>query len=148
MKEFIEVIKQLIELFRELTPLEEEKLKAARANQITFVEDCMVKEQSAILKLRGLENEREKRMKEIGMSGLSFREIIEKSPEHADELRPLFAEFNSTIQVFREVNEGANVILKTNLNQIENALKLKDGGMYSESGQATTPDRHFTDRKV
>lgn len=148
MQGFVDVINQLIVLFKELVPLEEKKREAARSNDIPFIEDCMVKEQSAILKLKGLEQERERLLKNMGMGGLSFREILETYPEHSDTLRPLFTELGSQIQMFKEISEGADVIIKTNLNQIENAIKIKEGGIYSEAGETVVQERHFTNRKV
>ena len=148
MRDFIKVIEGLIELFRQLTPLEEKKMEAAKENNVVFIEDCMVKEQAAILKLKGLENEREKIQEKLGMKGLTFREILEKFPEEAESLRPLFSELTTQIQMFQEINDGANSVIKTNLHQIESAIRLKDGGIYSETGMPAKPEQHFTNRKA
>ena len=64
---FIEIIEEFIQLFDELIPVEQEKLDAAIKNRITFVEECMNKEQAAVLKLRGLEQKRENAKKALGM---------------------------------------------------------------------------------
>lgn len=148
MQEFIDIIEQLIQLFKDLIPIEEKKREAAQVNNISHVEECMVKEQSAILKLRGLEQERERILKDMGIAGVAFREMIEQCPEHAERLQPLFSELAIQIQIFREISEGADVVIRTNLNQIENTIKMKESGIYSESGEPITPEKHFTNCKV
>ena len=57
--DFKKIIEELIALFDHLIPIEQEKLDAAIKNRVTFVEDCMHKEQAAVLQLRGLEQKRE-----------------------------------------------------------------------------------------
>ena len=51
--DFKKIIEELIALFDHLIPIEQEKLDAAIKNRVTFVEDCMHKEQAAVLQLRG-----------------------------------------------------------------------------------------------
>ena len=85
--QFTEIIKEFIALFDNLIPIEQEKLDAAVKNRITFVEDCMHKEQAAVLKLRGLEQRREAEQKRLGMEGYTFRQILEHVPDD-DRFRP------------------------------------------------------------
>ena len=46
-------------LFRSLTTVEQQKLDAAVANDLSILEDCMKKEQAFVLRLRGLEQQRD-----------------------------------------------------------------------------------------
>ena len=85
---FCQLLQEYIDLFDHLIQIEEEKIEAVNKNQITFVENCMNHEQAAVLKLRGLELQREKSLEELGCSGLSFRQIIEKRPDFSPSLRP------------------------------------------------------------
>ena len=78
---FSKIIEEFIALFDHLIPIEQEKLDAAVKNRITFVEDCMHKEQAAVLQLRGLEQKREAQQKLLGMEGYTFRQILEHAPE-------------------------------------------------------------------
>ena len=73
---FSKIIEEFIALFDHLIPIEQEKLDAAVKNRITFVEDCMHKEQAAVLQLRGLEQKREAQQKLLGMEGYTFRQIL------------------------------------------------------------------------
>ena len=52
------IIEEFITLFDNLIPIEQEKLDAAVKNQVTFIEDCMHREQAAVLQLRGLKQSR------------------------------------------------------------------------------------------
>lgn len=148
MHNFVKVIEELIELFKQLIPLEEKKLEASKDNNIMVIEDCMVKEQAAILKIRGLEQEREKLQEAMGAAGLKFREILDRFPEEAEVLQPLFSELNTQIQVFQEINDGANAVLKTNIYNIEQVIHFKESGIYSGTGEAANAGQHFTNRKV
>ena len=57
--EFISLIHDFIDLFRSLTTVEQQKLDAAVANDLSILEDCMKKEQAFVLRLRGLEQQRD-----------------------------------------------------------------------------------------
>ena len=70
------IIEEFITLFDNLIPIEQEKLDAAVKNQVTFIEDCMHREQAAVLQLRGLEQKREAEQRRLGMEGYSFRQIL------------------------------------------------------------------------
>ena len=77
MEKFEEVIRKMISLFEELKIVEQKKLESVQKNKITFLEDSMNKEQACILKLRGLEQERERIQKENGWENKKFRQILE-----------------------------------------------------------------------
>lgn len=108
----------------------------------------MKKEQAATLRLKGLENEREKSQEKMGVKTLTFRQILEQFPDERAELQPLFAELTSNIQRFQDMNEGANTILKTKVFRIENAIHAKEGGIYSETGAPVQREKHFTNTKA
>ena len=95
---FCQLVQEYIDLFDHLIQIEEEKIEAVNKNQITFVENCMNHEQAAVLKLRGLELQREKSLEELGCSGLSFRQIIEKRPDFSPSLLPLFNQLSERVQ--------------------------------------------------
>ena len=52
---FADLMKQFIELFDTLIPIEQDKLDATVKNRVAIVEDFMHKEQAAVMRLRGLE---------------------------------------------------------------------------------------------
>ena len=105
---FIEVIREFIQLFEALIPIEQKKLDSAVHNQVSFVEDCMNQEQAAVLRLRGLELKRQKIQKDLGMEQLTFKQLIEEAPEDVKvSLIPLFNELNEKVALFRSVSDSA-----------------------------------------
>lgn len=149
MDEFKKVISDLIRLFRQLIKVEEVKLNAAAGKHIGTLEDCVKQEQALLLRLRGLEQNRERTQKKVGYEGLQFREILERVPDNErEELYELFDELSREIQMFREINEDSNQILQTNIHSIEKALYKKTGGVYNEKGKNEAEVRHMTNRKA
>lgn len=133
---FAEIIKDFIRLFDALISIEQTKLDSAVANKVSFVEECMNKEQAAILKLRGLEHKREAEQARLGAEGLTFRQILEKSSEEdALILEPLFEELSGKVQDFQSISSSAKEMIELNLHNIRTALHSKGG-------------KHFTSRSV
>lgn len=150
--QFIDVIKEFNELFDTLIPIEQKKLDAAVKNQVSFVEECMNKEQAAILRLRGLEQRREQAQKLLGMEELTFRQILEKAPEDVQSvLKPLFDTLSRQVQTFQSVTESSKDIIEVNLHNIQNSLSNASSGenIYSPKGvQKNSKTTHFTSRSV
>lgn len=149
--EFCSLIEEFLELFDELTAVEQKKLDAAVKNQVTFVEECMKKEQAFVLQLRGLEQRRESQQEALGMKALTFREILEKVPSEVQEkLQPLFQELSKKVRDFQSINENAKDAITINLHKIQGAMKStpEKNQFYSASGQKSPEENHFTNRSV
>ncbi len=147
---FRELIQEYIDLFNHLIQVEEEKIEAVHKNQITFVENCMNHEQAAVLKLRGLELQREKALEELGCAGLSFRQIIEKRPDFSSSLLPLFNQLAEHVQTFRSLSDSAKDLIEVNLHVINSALNdvRPNAQTYTPSGDDQNNSKHFTSRSV
>lgn len=150
---FTTVIEELITLFDHLIEVEQEKLDAAVKNRVTFVEDCMHKEQAAVLQLRGLDQRREAEQKRLGMEGYTFRQILKEVPEEtAAGLKPLFDRLSEQVSGFRSVSNSAKDIIEVNLHMIQSAIAAEGPGAdtYSAAGKKTDNNNrnHFTSRSV
>lgn len=148
---FIKVIKDFIQLFEAMIPLEQKKLDSVVNQKISVVEDCMNQEQAAILRLKGLEIKRQKIQKELGVEDLTFRQILEKvSPEIKDNLQPLFDELTEKIHTFQSINASAKDAIEVNLHVVQSALASgSTNNTYSSSGSKTKKtNKHFTSRSV
>lgn len=150
---FTKIIEELIALFDHLIPIEQEKLDAAVKNRVTFVEDCMHKEQAAVLQLRGLEQKREAEQTRLGMEGYTFRQILEHvSEETANVLNPLFDQLAERVRTFQSINNSARDIIEVNLHVIQAALAAEGPGKatYSAKGQKKDDNKrnHFTSRSI
>lgn len=151
-EEFISIIEEFIHLFEELIPIEQKKLDAAIANKVTLVEECMNKEQAAVLKMRGLDQKREQAQQGMGMDGYTFKQILEKVPAaSADTLQPLFRQLSKQVTTFRSISESAKEMIELNLHKIQSALsnESKIESVYSQGGNVKKDDSmHFTSRSV
>ncbi len=150
---FTQVIEEFITLFDQLISIEQDKLDAAVKNRITFVEDCMHKEQAAVLRLRGLEQKREEEQERLGLKDHTFRQILEEVPEQAAaSLKPLFDQLSERVTAFRSVSDSAKDIIEVNLHVIQSAIEAEGPGrdIYSASGKKNDNNNrnHFTSRSV
>ena len=108
MDEFIAILEDLIHLFQDMIQIEQDKLVAAQKDRITFVEDCMNKEQAAILKLKGLEKKRETCQERLGYKGCTFRQILSKvSGDDYTQLNYLFEGLSEHVRLFQDINNSA-----------------------------------------
>lgn len=140
-EELIVVLKDIGGLLRQNIPLEQEKLKAVRENKVSFVEDCMLKEQAVLLKMRGLEQKREQILREAGYEGKTLREILQElSPEERNKLQPVIDEFLTSVQDFNSLNEESMKLIRLNLHQIRKEQAARGGEVYGrhEEGGAVT----------
>jgi hypothetical protein len=150
--DFIKLIQEQIEFFTDATIIEEQKLKAAKKNRITFIEDAMKKEQAMILKLRGFDKKREEIQADLGFEKLSFSEIIESCDEEKKNLLiPLMNQLNAKVLLFRNTCESAKSIMEINLHTINNLLaqteNTPDNG-YSKKGVPNSSKKNFTNRMI
>ncbi len=148
MEKFQKVIEDLIEVFKDLTAIANIKLRAARENKTATIDECMTKEQSLILTIRGLDKKREDIQEEFGFKGLSFKEILEKvSQEEKECLAPLFDVLSREIQMFSSVNDDVNNIISINLREIQKELDKK-GNIYGKNQEEKVFEKSLTDRSV
>lgn len=147
--DFISLIKEFIQLFDALISVEQQKLDAAVSNQVSFVEECMKKEQAFVLRLRGLEKRRESLQESMDMKDLTFSRILEKAPSEAKEqLSPLFQQLSQRVRDFQNVNESAKDAIQLNLYKLQSAMQTSSpkNNFYSASGEKASEETHFTNR--
>lgn len=77
MEELKKIIVDLNSVFEELIPIERNKLTAAADHNVVELEECMKREQVAILQLKGLDQRREALQQKHGWNGMSFRQLAE-----------------------------------------------------------------------
>ncbi len=136
MNDFISVIEDLIQLFQELIYIEQSKLEAAAKNRITHVEDCMNREQAAILKLRGLDKKRETCQEQLGCKDYTFQQILSKTSgaEH-NQLKKLFDSLTHHVRQFQEINESARSMIEINLHMINKEINNSQDVITTEKAK-------------
>nr|WP_314462367.1 flagellar export chaperone FlgN [uncultured Clostridium sp.] len=123
MNEFTTVVEDLIQLFKELTQIEQIKIEAVKKNMVSYVEDCMNKEQAAVLKLRGLEKKREACQLDMGFEGYTFKQILDTTTgEEHSRLQQLFDTLSYHVSLFQDTNESARAMLEISLHNINKAI--------------------------
>lgn len=148
---FIKIIEEFVNFFDNLILTEQEKLDAAVKNRISILEECMHKEQAAVLRLRGLEQKREHEQQQLGMKDYTFRQILEKAPEDISSvLTPLFNRMSEQVNQFQSLSDSAKDIIEVNLHVIQSSLAGDSPGRetYSASGKKNENTNHFTSRTV
>lgn len=148
-----DLMKEFIEFFDTLIPIEQDKLDAAVKNRVSIVEDYMHKEQAAVMRLRGLEQKREAEQKRLGLEGCTFRQILEKIPDtDAAMLKPLFDRLDHQVHTMQTLNGSIRDAIEVNLRMIELNLAGDPSGKatYSAAGQKNEKEntRHFSSRSV
>lgn len=149
---FVKLIEEFIDFFEELISVEQDKLDAAVKNRVSFVEECMHREQAAVLRLRGLDQKREREQERLGMAGYTFRKILENSPEETSAvLKPLFDRLSEQVRMLQSITDNSKDIIEVNLHAIQSALAANTPGKdtYSASGKKNNNNNnHFTSRSV
>ncbi len=148
-KEFIDVINELTCVFADLATIAGIKLKASAENRIATIEDCMKKEQSLSMKVRGLDTKREKLQQQMGYEGLTFRQIIDKGDEETVRLlTPVFEAFTYQVNMYKTSNESVTSSININLRKIQRDIENRQGIRYQKNLEEIPEDTHLTNRSV
>lgn len=148
---FEKVIRQLIELFDRIIPLEQSKLEAVSQKKVELLEEIIKKEQAEVMTLRGLDQKRERIQAELGWKDLTFRNILKEVPEEQQlELQGLFDELSERVTTFQTVTESSKTMIEVNLHAINQMMAGRTGGTqtYKEDGSVEAGTAHFTDRRI
>lgn len=148
---FEKVIRQMIELFDRMIPLEQSKLEVVSKNKVALLEDIIKKEQAEIMTLRGLDQKRERTQEELGWKDLTFQQILKEVPEEQKAgLTELFDELAARVRTFQSVTESSRTMMEVNLHAINQMIARQSGGTqtYKEDGSVQSGAAHFTDRRI
>lgn len=134
MNDFINVIEDLILLFQDLIQIEQTKLDAVKNNRITYVEDCMNREQAAIMKMKGLDKKREVCQEKLGFKDYTFQQILTESQSHEYlQMKQLFDKLSNQVRQFQRINEGVHSLIEINLYSINKAMRKSHDGISSDN---------------
>ena len=149
---FRTVIIELTELFLELATTEQEKLQAITKNNLKGLEESMKQEQVGIMKLKGLEKIREESQAALGLSGMSFKEVIENlDGQQVLDLSQLYTNLEEALSLFNQNAESAKTAIETNLYSIESALEQlneKENTNKTKEDAETKRPKSFSSTRV
>ena len=115
-----ELLKENSELYKIFLDLEYKKYDAVIKNDIKSLDDIVSKEQAYYLKIRGIEQKREKLMDSLGMTGKTLKEIIDSTGNHI--LEDQYEELNNTITELKKINSLLKTLIKVRLNRIDKKM--------------------------
>ena len=139
MDRFISLMKEMTQFFDAFQLIERQKLEAAASNDILRLEEIMKKEQAEILVLRGLERKQQEIQAQMGCSGLTFREMIDRAPEQdRAEFENVYSRLSESLDLFQKTAQSVKQAIDLNLHAIHKALEKVDAKQT----------RSFTSRKA
>lgn len=148
MEKFKSLIREMIHFFDEIIELYERKQVILKENRLFRLEELLNEEQVLVLKMKGFEKRRKMLMKSMGKEDLSFRELIfGLEGEEKQEMRRLYDELNSKLNVFQTLKASAESQLEINMMDLHLNLireQKKERELQSES----TGTGSFTSMKV
>jgi len=153
--EYLEFLKNYINVLKEFIEVENRKFEILSLNQLDMLDDCVKLEEVYLLKTRGLEQERLKYMERLGHPDLKFRKLIPLLPEEVKEdYTKVFEEISDTVKELRRINLQANSAAKIRLQQIEKVIdKLESNNTalknsYNREAQKENKASNFISKKI
>lgn len=142
---FLRTLEQLAEVAGRLTDAENAKAQAASAGEHNKMDSFLREEQALLLKLRGLEQVRERQAAALGFQNLTFRQLLkEAKPDEAAALMPLFTRLEQQLKDLTDARESAGRIVTSRLREFERLLGTEN---LDALPGADVPS-HFHDRYV
>lgn len=118
-----ELLKENIQIYKLFLELEYNKYDAVIKNDIISLDDIVSKEEVYFLKMKVIENKREKHLNSLGLRGKTLKEIIDFS-EHKYKiiLQKQFEELNNTIMELQKINSLSKTVVEVRLRRIDKEL--------------------------
>lgn len=106
-----------------LTAVEQRKIEAVRAGDLSSLDECMKQEQAAALALRGREQRRDSMLKELGLEKVPLRELPRRCPTSLQaEAARVTEQLLRAYQVLSSAQSAARTLMESHLRQIDTAL--------------------------
>lgn len=133
MNNYIEIkmiIDEYIKLMDKLIHFEQDKLEAIKSKQTEQLDAFLKEEQAYLLQLRGLDQKREATQKQLGIEGLTYRQIIGQIDQTEDSAR---SDFESSYELLSIKTKEFKEIINTIKTYIDIRLHTIDAFMEKVS---------------
>lgn len=150
-EELLAFLEEYTGFYQSFFELETDKYVAITQNHLKELDDFVKREQAMMLKSRGMEQERERRMKAAGCPDLKFRELPERvPPELSEAFSRVYDEMTQVFQNLKIVNQQSNNLVQIRLRRIgEAASQLEPRpGEYKPDARTTGPRPQSISKKV
>lgn len=142
-QDYLTFLGKLSGTLEELAQVEREKHEAASQGDLGRVEACMKKEQVMSLTLRGYDQKRDKMLSELGLRGVSLRQLEDHSPDELQlQTKAAVEQLRRQYKLFQAASQVARDTLEINLRGIEQ-LQNRQAGDAAEAEE--TRKNHQTD---
>ena len=150
---FCRIIQDTLELFDDLISFENKKLDAIAANDVALLDRYMNDEQAYLLKMRGLDQKREKMQGQLGATDLTFRELTDRFSGHEREtLVALYEKLSAKSLELKDSIAATKRYIDLHLNSISSLLEKLEGNAapYGKNGEKErkAPPARFTPTKA
>ena len=126
-RDYLTFLESLRGELEKLNDIEQRKIAAVRARDLEALDGCMKQEQAASLSLRGQEQRRETLLQELGLRGVSLRELAGHAPQDLRTETAQKAEaLLRTYQVLSSSQSAARTMMEANLRRIEKQLDRQE----------------------
>ena len=149
LSDFYKIVEELTGLLKTLKVIEENKLSAILEKNLIKLDACMKDEQVQVMKLRGLEKNRERIQYALGYGNLTFKQIIETTQgNEKKEAQKLFNNLQKATNDFNIINNSVKTALEVNLHSINSVLEKTNTNSLQKKNTSKTNRFTSTNRFV
>lgn len=125
-KDYLDFLSGLCGQLDQLAQVEGDKIAAVRSFDLEALDACMKQEQAMALTLRGSEHKRDRMLAQLGLAGVSLRELPRRCPpQYAQETGQVVERLLRAYQLLQSVQEPAHALLERHLHSVEDQLRSK-----------------------
>lgn len=134
-EDFAVVIEEAARLAGDIARTEADKAQAASSRQHHLLDGYVQEEQAQILKLRGLEQRRQRLARGLGWDSLTFRQILDRASEPQERrLAPLFEELERQLGRLKDSKGAAEQMINVRLHELNLLIARQTGASYGQDG--------------
>lgn len=144
----IDILKESSDLYKSFLELEYEKYDAVIKNDVDALDDIVSKEQVYYMKMRGVDQKREKLVDAIGCKGMTLKEIIETDKiKNNGEIIEKYNELSEIIQEVKKINSLCKTLIEVRMHKIDDAL-VQLGERDKTYSNTTTENKNNSGKSV
>ncbi len=120
----IELLEESSNLYKNFLELEYKKYDTVIKNDVETLDDIVSKEQAYYLKIRGIDQKREKLLDSMGYKNMTLKEVIEAADDKKTViLKEKYEEFAKIIAEVKKISDLCKTIIKVRMHRIDRAIK-------------------------
>lgn len=125
-QEYLNLLSNLLQEIERLTEIARNKQEAVQGHDLDQLNDCIKQEQAVSLRLRGLDQKREKILAALGFSQITLREMPNHCPkEYQGETRTFAERISRAYQVLQSIQSASRSMMEHDLRLIQKELESR-----------------------